>query len=72
MMGSDMYIVPSSIHEVVCIASDLADPADIYEYIQYSNREYLAAKDVLSGSLYYYEAERDNLTIAYSEDRAAL
>lgn len=70
MMGSDMYIVPSSIHEVICISPDLADPTDIYEYTQYSNRQYLAAKDVLSDSLYYYEAARQRLTIAYSEDSA--
>ncbi|MBQ3281622.1 MAG: hypothetical protein IJH41_04370 [Eubacterium sp.] len=67
LMGSDMYIVPSSIHEVICIDPDAADPSDIYDFIRYSNREYLAQKDVLSNSLYYYEAPRDRLTIAYSE-----
>jgi hypothetical protein len=67
IMDSDMYIVPSSIHEVLCIDPNEIDPADIYEYIQYSNRECLAPKDVLSGSLYYYDRERRRLTIAYSD-----
>ena len=68
LIGSDMYVVPSSIHEVICIAPEAVDPADIYDYIQYSNKEYLAPKDVLSSSLYYYEASQQCLTIAYSEN----
>ena len=71
-MGSDMYILPSSIHEVICIKPDMNDPGDLYEYIQYVNKECLEPKDVLSRSLYYYEADRQRLLIAYGDRNQAV
>lgn len=67
LMGTDMYVIPSSIHEVVCVRPEKADPADIWAYIRYANRECLEAKDVLSDSLYYYDASQQKLMIACSE-----
>ena len=67
LMGSDMYVIPSSVHEVICVEPEKADPADIYEYIRYANKKCLEPRDVLSNSLYYYDAAQQKLMIAYGE-----
>lgn len=68
MIGSGMYVVPSSIHEVICVDQDKLDPSDLYDFIRYSNEQLLPPKDVLSGSLYYYDRDNSDLMLVYSEN----
>lgn len=66
--GTNIYIVPVSIHEVICIKQDAADPEDIYELIRRVNTDIVEEDDYLSESIYYYDSDADKLVIAYSED----
>ena len=54
MVDSDLYIIPSSIHEVITIPVYDADPDHLAEIVADANNTVLKPKDVLSNSVYYY------------------
>ncbi len=66
LMGSDMYIVPFSMHQMICIEPDMPDPGSFCDFIREFNRKYMRSGEALSDSLYYYDAARRRLTVAYS------
>ncbi len=65
IVGSDLYIIPSSIHELI-VLSDMnqADPGYLREMIMLVNRKQLAPQDILSDSLYHFDRETKKITIA--------
>lgn len=55
-LGSSLYILPSSIHEVILLAEEeAADPEELKEMIIQVNRTQVAPEEVLSDSLYRYD-----------------
>lgn len=57
-LGGSFYILPSSIHEVLLL-NDISRPAkDCQQIVQDINRSVVDPKDVLSDSIYFYDAER--------------
>lgn len=64
--NADLYILPSSVHEVILLPIGEEDAADISyfnEMIKDINLAHVAAEEVLSDHLYYYDRERDELMI---------
>ena len=61
--GSDVYILPSSIHEALVIPATDADPAYLREMVQSINETEVAPEEVLTNSVYYY-SKGTELTIA--------
>lgn len=54
--GKNFYIIPSSIHEVLILEETGAEePAEMQDMIREVNREHVAAEEVLSDNLYYYD-----------------
>lgn len=54
-MGTDFYIIPSSIHEVILLSANTdMTPQMISEMISSANREVVASDDFLSDSVYWY------------------
>ena len=54
-LSSDLYIIPSSIHEVILLPASEFDQADVLNsLIQEVNTQHLEAEDVLSDHYYYY------------------
>lgn len=66
--GTGLYIIPLNIHEVICIRQDIADPADIYDFVSKGNEQYVDEKEFLSNSIYYYDTDKAKLVVAYSQD----
>lgn len=61
-LGGDLYVIPSSVHEVLLIRKEeIEDPQGLVSIIRSINRQELLPGDILSDSLYEYLADRDLL-----------
>lgn len=62
--GADMYILPSSIHEVIMIPADrIDDPKKLSSMVHESNTTVVSTGDVLSDSVYYYDRKKDQILV---------
>ena len=53
--GSDLYILPSSIHEVLLLPTDVLDRSILVSMLQDGNRTLVSKEDYLSDQVYYYD-----------------
>lgn len=63
-MESDLYILPSSIHEVVAISTEIGCPEDLAQMIAEVNVSEVPLEDRLSNQVYHYDRNLRILTIA--------
>jgi len=63
-LGSNLYIMPSSIHEVIIVESDLHDPEGLNRLVSDVNDTTLGPEEYLSGSVYYFDAKTKELSVA--------
>lgn len=62
---SDLYILPSSIHEVIAVPMMMGkDASTLREMVIEVNQNEVHPEDVLSGNVYIYRRERDRLEVA--------
>ena len=64
MIGTDLYIMPSSIHEVIAVSTDMGTPEVLSEMVRGVNSSMVSVEEQLSNNVYYYSAEKKNLTLA--------
>ncbi len=65
-MGNSFYIIPSSIHEVILLEkTDEEVPADLKKMISEVNRTQVAAEEVLSDNLYFYDNSLKTVKIIF-------
>ncbi len=65
-LGCDLYILPSSVHELILVPiSDALSPDHLLEMIEDVNDTQVALEDILSYSLYEYSRDRDEVGVAY-------
>ena len=63
-IGGSFYIIPSSIHEVLLIPADSIDNSEeLREIIKEVNDTQLIEEEILSYSLYYYDAEMEKIRV---------
>ncbi len=63
-INSNLYIIPSSIHEVLLLPSDIdIRVEDIQEITRSVNESVVGREEILSDSIYYYDKEMKNITI---------
>ena len=68
--GSDMYILPSSIHEVIMVPADrINDPTKLLSIVHDANTTVVSIGDVLSDSVYYYDRKTDCITEIVSDEK---
>lgn len=68
--GADMYILPSSIHEVIMIPADrIDDPKKLSSMVHEANTTVVSIGDVLSDSVYYYDRKKDQITEIVSDEK---
>ncbi len=61
-ISGDLYIIPSSIHEVLLLpASAVEGQQDLDRLVQEVNQEHLAPQDVLSDHVYYYSQKKNRI-----------
>ena len=64
-VGSDVYIIPSSIHETILIPAGVGMDADeIRDMVKCVNATEVAPDEILSDSVYYYNRLTDRVEIA--------
>lgn len=63
-MESNLYILPSSIHEVVVISAEMGNPEDLALMVAEVNVSEVPLEDRLSNQVYHYDRNLRILTIA--------
>ena len=63
-LGSDLYILPSSLHEVIAVPSHLGELEQLAEMVHQVNMTTVDLKDRLSNQVYHYDKELRTLTLA--------
>lgn len=63
-IGKNLYILPSSIHEVILLPEDCVKKADsLIRMVREVNRTQLEPEEVLSDTVYYYDREKKEISI---------
>ena len=63
-IGSDLYILPSSIHEVIAVpAGPVKDPMELADMVQQINMSQVALEDRLSNQVYMYDRTERKLAL---------
>lgn len=63
-LETDLYILPSSIHETLAMTTDSGTPEELTQMVQEANREALEPEDKLSNNVYHYDREKREITLA--------
>lgn len=63
-LADDLYILPSSIHEIILIPSSCAeDPHGLHEIVREVNLTEVAQDEILSDSVYFYDHNQDKVLL---------
>ena len=60
--GADLYILPSSVHEVIAVSAEVSDLEYLSETVRYANTNEVKAADYLSDNVYRYNRQEKKLT----------
>lgn len=63
-LGSDLYILPASTHEVMVIKAIECDPLELAQMVTQINMEQVELTDRLSNQVYYYSRDLRKVTLA--------
>lgn len=62
--GTDLYILPSSVHEVIILPEAKGyDSSELSEMVRIINQTELPADEILSDNVYFYSKEKDEISI---------
>lgn len=64
LMESDLYIMPSSIHEVIAVSVKMGKPDELAEMVRDINMSQVTLDERLSNQVYHYDKDLRKLTIA--------
>lgn len=63
-IGDDLYILPSSIHEVIAVPASMGKPEELAEMVADINMEQVALAERLSNQVYHYDKDLRKLELA--------
>ena len=63
-MGDDLYILPSSIHEVIAVPASMGDPEELAEMVLQVNTDVVDVSERLSNQVYHYDRDARKLSMA--------
>ena len=63
-LDSDLYIMPSSVHEVIAVSASVGDPYELAQMVAETNLEQVALGERLSNQVYHYDKDLRKLTLA--------
>ena len=61
---TDLYILPSSVHECIAVSTNVGDPYELAEMVSEINMGQVALEDRLSNQVYHYDKDARRLTLA--------
>lgn len=62
-VNSNLYILPSSIHEVIAVSENLGTPDSLAEMVREVNGTQVALEEQLSDNVYYYNSETKEVSL---------
>ena len=63
-LETDLYILPSSVHECIAVSTSGGDPYELAEMVSEINMGQVALEDRLSNQVYHYDKDARRLTLA--------
>lgn len=63
-LGSDLYILPLSVHEVMAVQTEGVEPRELAELVEKNNMSKIGLDERLSNQVYHYDKERQRLSLA--------
>ncbi len=63
-LETDLYILPSSVHECIAVSTNVGDPYELAELVSEINMGQVALEDRLSNQVYHYDKDARRLTLA--------
>lgn len=63
-LDSDLYIMPSSVHEVIAVSASVGDPYELAQMVAETNLEQVALGERLSNQVYHYDKDLRKLSLA--------
>lgn len=63
-LNSDLYIMPSSVHEVIAVSSDIGDPYELAAMVSEVNMSNVELNERLSNQVYHYDKDLRKVTLA--------
>ena len=63
-LGSDLYILPLSVHEVMAVPTEGVEPKELAELVEKNNMSRIRLSERLSNQVYRYDKERQILSLA--------
>lgn len=63
-LETDLYILPSSVHECIAVSAEMGDPYELAEMVNEINMGQVALEERLSNQVYHYDKDARRLTLA--------
>lgn len=63
-LDTDLYIMPSSIHEVIAVSASMGDPNELAQMVAEVNMDHVSLDERLSNQVYHYDKDLRKLTLA--------
>jgi hypothetical protein len=63
-LGTDLYILPSSVHEVIAVSSEMGTPEELSNMVREVNGSQVSPEERLSDHVYKFEAATKKLSLA--------
>jgi len=64
MLDSDLYVLPSSVHEVIAVSANLGDPNELAQMVNEINMDQVSLDERLSNQVYHYDKDLRKLSLA--------
>lgn len=63
-VGTDLYILPSSIHEVIAVSVEMGEPEELARMVSEVNMDQVDLSERLSNQVYHYDKDLRKITLA--------
>ena len=63
-VGTDLFILPSSVHECIAVSTDLGTPESLAQMVQEVNGSQVCAEEQLSDHVYRFDAKAKTISLA--------
>ena len=63
-LGTDLYILPSSIHETIAVSVDMGEPEELAQMVSEINMDQVSLQERLSNQVYHYDKDLRKLSLA--------
>ena len=63
-VGTDLYILPSSVHEVIAVSVEMGEPEELAQMVAEINMDQVDISERLSNQVYHYDKDLRKITLA--------